>query len=1529
MFCSRWLMIATFLVCAALNAGDIPRPADAPTPLSPEESAKLVTLPPGFRLELVASEPLINEPSGVAFDEEGRIFVTELHGYNVEGQIDVDELNKTGKLDREVRRIQADENAKKAAEKETYGTVKRLIDTDGDGKMDKAEVWADRLPPCYGLCPARGGVIVACAPDIVFLADRDHDGKAEVREVLFTGFNHGALERGINAPQWGLDDWIYVGGGHGGGTITGPHLKKSVKLPNSDFRIRADGSAIEPIVGKTHTYGFAFTEGGDRFTISTRTAGIYVAPFEERYLGRNPDVAIGSLDRDASSDVRVYPTSKPHPWRTRRAEDPGFSKFYSDRYGNEEAAPNGYFTSACSPLVYQDQSLPGLTGQLFACEPAQNIIHRAIIQRDGVVCKLKRPAEEASSEFLASADTWFHPMSLSHGPDGAIWIVDFYREIIEDYSAIPRYLQQQYGVVNGQDRGRVWRLVHDAMPNAPPVAMAALSGSELTKELTSTYSWRRRTAQRLLMERQLKNESPSLAALIRESNVVGTVLAALYSLDALGSLGSEDIVGALNHPEAEVRVHALRFADQRFQTETSLLEKVLSMTGDQDPRVVLQLALSLGNTSDPRAINALALLAQNHANEPFVTVAILSSLAGHGGDMLQSLLSDESKMGQAQGMLEPLGKAIAARRDAAEISSAICLIQKSTIDAARREFLKGLTSGFPTAIRLSLSEEAVASIQLLLASRNDEDRSLVRLLVARLGVESQASREARLTKAATQLRDIQEPATVRLAAVEELGAEDDPAVVKTLVDAFAINTPSIQEAILTTLMAKKDRLPAVLEALESKAIPAHVLSAVHRLALIEHPDDSMRERATKLFVNRSSGRDELHQKFLAGLKGKRDAARGEVVFREKCGTCHQAHGVGTAVGPDLSAEFQRAEETMIRDVVLPSETIAAGYSTCVVATVDGHVYSGLLISESVGSVTLRQPGGKEQSVLRKEIEELKTLPISLMPDDLATSVSPEDLASVITWLRKPSSSLTLFDDNVEFVTALKQGDGTATFITTDRFSGLGSLRVTPLQRQSPAIEGWSFKIREKPGPGEFRYIRFAWKSDGATGIMIELANGGRWPKASQAVGRYLVGENGTPWKATSIGRDVPVVWQVVVRDLWGDFGDMTLTGIAPTAVGGPALFDRFELRQTIPPEGVSHRTRRVLYNLDGDSCISTKAGGKGPVSLTSGDLVRLVEELCGKKSRVDTILLCINAQVMYYPTKVGTMRGAASNDGEKKLWPDSEKRRFSNIEEFFAKGIDPYAVILQEASKRGREAMISFRVNDDHGNEFLRTQFWIDHPEYRLSKGALNFGHPEVREYVFQLIVEAVRRYDSDGLELDFNRFPTFFAKGTQEERVAAMNELVKRVRQLLDEVGHHRGKRLALGVRVPTDYGRQVPSPKIAMAQGCDVAEWSRQGWIDYLVVSEFLFERDELPIKPWREMVQGIPIYGGIEPTKGGSKKDYLSANDFRMAATSRVREGADGIYLFNFFTTREYGAESWEPPFEVLDDLGIKAKSPPINP
>ncbi len=1196
----RWIGSGVGLALAAVagSAGEIRRAADAPQPLSPEESQRQFVVPPGFRIELVASEPLIREPTGVCWDEAGRLYVTELHGYNLEGHYDVEDLNKTGQLDREVRRIQASEEAKRKAAAGTYGTVKRLIDRDGDGRMDEVTVFADRLPPCYGATPARGGLIVVCAPDILYLADRDGDGQAEVRETLFTGFGVGALERGINAPQWGLDGWIYVGHGRGG-RITGPRLAQPVDLGGTDFRLRPDGTAIEPIAGTSHTFGHAMTAFGERFTINTSYPGLYVAPLPWRYLARNPDAAAPAMQEVASSEQRVFPVAAPHPWRVQRAEDPGFFKYYRDRYGAGDSDAGGWFTSACSPLVYQDVALPAACwGHYFVCEPAGHLVHRAVIEREGAGLRLRRAPGEESREFLASRDRWFHPMNLAHGPDGGIHITDFYREIIEDYSAVPRYLQQQYGLIEGIDHGRVWRLTHESAPRAPAPDMSRLDSAALAGEVASPHFWRRETARRLLVERGDRGVAPLLSGLARggeappglgeggagadrreereRSAGLGAVavLNALYTLDGLGALSSDDVLAALGHPVYGVRQHGVRLAERWLDKDAEVFERVLGLVHDPDPSVGVQLALSLGESRSPQALAALATLARLRGGWRYLPEAIVSSVHGRAVALLERLLEPREDWGQAARVLDPLLRSVAARRDPGALAATLRVLVQPSAAAARLVGLRALVAGLPKGGLPELSAEGQGALGGLLGDADPEVRRWAGQLAAVFQVADPAQVRALLAEAGRAAADFRLPVDQRMAAVGRLASLPGREAAEALLAAWPSNTPKVRDAILEAVFARRDRWLALVEALERETIPAAALTAFQRVTLLESDEPGLRERAARRLTRPAGAADETFARYAAALAGPRDSQRGEEVFRENCATCHPCRGLGFVVGPDLSAEFQRAEEAILRDILAPSETLTAGYATTVIETSAGDSVNGILASESATSLTLRLPAGAELVILRKDIARLATVAVSLMPENLVQNLEPQDIADVIAWLRQGSgaqeapSRVMLFEDEAAFLNLLAQGDGRLTLETEGAFSGQAALAVTPLQRHAARIPGWNFKIREQPGPGEFRYLRWAWRTSGGEGVMLELAAGGGWPEATDRRRRYYAGRNTSGWEAREVSPQAPPVWRVVTVDLWADNGAFELTGLAPTAMGGAAYFDRVELLRSLePPRG--------------------------------------------------------------------------------------------------------------------------------------------------------------------------------------------------------------------------------------------------------------------------------------------------------------------------------------------------------------------------
>jgi putative membrane-bound dehydrogenase-like protein len=1021
------------LLTTASSARQIAQATDAAKPLSPVESRERFRVPEGFRVELVAAEPELMEPTALCFDARGRIFVSELHGYNRDGYYDILELNKSGVLDQAVRRIPATKEAQRRGNEETYGTV-RLLETDASGRVIRSTVFADHLPAAYGVIPAPDGVIVLCAPDIVLLRDRDGDGKAEIRETLFTGFGVGEIWSRISNPRPGLDNWIYAAAGQSsGGTIQGPHLKAPVQLGSTCFRFKLDGSQFEPVTGGTSGFGLALDDWCDRFLCTNQQHALYVAPLPYHSLARNPYFAAVNPIINISTyghPARVFPTSKPDPWRLKRGQQSEWEKFYGTAETNA-----GQMTSACAPTIYQADQFPAAyRGNLFSCEPAQNLIHRCLIEPKGAGFEVKRG--EQGREFLTSSDQWFRPVNLAVGPEGALYVVDMYREIIEDYSAIPRYLQQQYleSLRNGQKHGRIWRIAYGEPTPAANANLAAASNDQLVAELAGSNAWRRLTAQGLLVIRGDREVAPALEQVARAGKTPQARLHALYTLDGLVSLNPELVKHALDDDHYAVRVQALRLAERWLEREPNLLSKVLTKVDDPHPKVRLQLAFTLGESTSPKVVPALARLVETDGQDPWMQTAVQSAVPARSAALAMLLAKRGNQRGNQ--LLRPLAAVAGTRRDADEIAGLLQWLadlhsQKSA--PVRESVMTGLIEGLARdSSRKTLSAPAQKALERLLSASTGSDRGQVLRLAGLLRLDDspivRALRRAAVGSALDEqlplagrsdalaslsdapakelaplrkLLDVRQPIDLQLAAASLLAAGDGPDSIASLFKGWSSYSPRVQTAILDAVCARKDRLALVLDAIEQKVIKSSSISPLRREQLLNDRDPAIQERAKSLFSPRqtSEDRERVVAQYQAALSQPRDADRGRQVFETQCSKCHQLNGKGFALAPDLAAINNRPDESLLLDILDPNSTIVAGYQAFRVDTVDGRVYSGVLASETATSITLRREQGAEDTILRKDIDAMVGSSLSLMPEGIDNLVSPQDMANLIGYLR--------------------------------------------------------------------------------------------------------------------------------------------------------------------------------------------------------------------------------------------------------------------------------------------------------------------------------------------------------------------------------------------------------------------------------------------------------------------------------------------------------------------------------------------------
>ena len=462
-----------------------------PIAKSPEASLHSIEVHTGFKVELVASEPMLESPIAFAWGPDGRFWVVEMGDY----PLGLDGKGKPG------------------------GRVRILESTKNDGHYDKSTIFLDGLNFPTGVMPWGKGVLITAAPEIFYAEDSKRDGHCDIRKTLFTGFVEGNQQHRVNGLQWGLDNWVHGANGHSGGTITSFKGGEEIRLGSRDFRIRPDEGLFDPETGVTQ-YGHCMDDWGNWFGCDNSNPSFQFV-IEDRYLRRNkfypaPSVRVPVSNQPGAAAVYAISPTLPR---------------FNDPFGAD------HFTSANSFTIYRDNLFgPAFDGDCYVSEPVHDLVHREVMHREGILFRSTRADDEKTSEFWASTDNWTRPTMLRTGPDGALWIVDMYRFVIEHPQWIPKDWQARIDLRAGQDKGRIYRVYPVGETPRTVPRFDNLDTAGLVAALDSPSGWQRDLAQQMLVQKQDKSAAPLLEKMARDSKNPLARLHALCTLDGLNAL---------------------------------------------------------------------------------------------------------------------------------------------------------------------------------------------------------------------------------------------------------------------------------------------------------------------------------------------------------------------------------------------------------------------------------------------------------------------------------------------------------------------------------------------------------------------------------------------------------------------------------------------------------------------------------------------------------------------------------------------------------------------------------------------------------------------------------------------------------------------------------------------------------------------------------------------------------------------------------------------------------------------------------
>lgn len=980
------------------------RPVTLEAPVAADDATSTFALAPGFKIELVASEPLIADPVAMEIDENGSLYVVENHGYP---------LDKT-----------------------KSSRVKLLRDTDGDGVMDKSTVFADTLLMPTGVMRWKNGILVTDAPHVLYMEDTNGDDKADVIKVLLSGFALSNPQHNVNTPLLGLDNWIYIAHeravssevykaefGDTGEAVRFPDNPDAPRLPQNahgrNVRVRPDTYELEMLASTTQ-YGHSFDPWGNHF-LANNSNHLMHSVISAAYLNRNPEMLVTSGTAwlpDHGNAAEVFPIT-PTPDR-------------------QLLTDVGVMTSACGITYYAGGAFPEAynTNTTFVAEPVSSIVHADRLTSKGSSFTASRIQQ--GTEFLASTDRWCRPVNLYTGPDGALYVVDYYREIIEHPEWLSDEVIHSGKLYNGRDMGRIFRIsATDAAPATWPreLNLSNATNEALVEKLADGNIWWRRTAQRLLLDRRPSGITDALEQMASRPESPEGRLHALWTLEGLHALRGEHIEAALLDPEPGVRFNAVKLAELHLEAWPSLGEKLIALQDDPDEKVRFQLLCTLGFIDSPEAAQARNKLLFRDITDEFVQVAALSAPSSRAEELLAAVLDRYDKDVPAYGTLVQHLTAMVA--DDPLSPYGYTLLEKATeIDPEQQvtwqvPVLKGIARGYSrhTGLLSDRAQDALfrsffdhparpirqASLEVLQATKLAGSRRVDAAMARARKIASHTGESEWERALSIQFLALQNPVAhkdflqqlilsgeaipIQLAAIRALNAIPDETVATFAMDHWPRLDPAVQDAALSTFLQNETRIKRLLGALESGKVQKASLGWQRSIRLMTQRNVTLRNRARAFFSN-----DEQIRKVIAdyqpALAMKGDVDRGAEVYQKNCALCHTVKGKGgIPFGPDLGTIQSWPASGIMENILNPNQSISHGFDLWNIGLKDGESVQGVITAETPSSLTVRNANGQVSTLARGDIVSQKALNMSAMPEGLERDISHQEMADLLAFLK--------------------------------------------------------------------------------------------------------------------------------------------------------------------------------------------------------------------------------------------------------------------------------------------------------------------------------------------------------------------------------------------------------------------------------------------------------------------------------------------------------------------------------------------------